>query len=280
MFRRSVLTIAVAATAAMSVLATAAEVTFVLKSGERHSGTLVYHRDANINLRSGGNERSFPQSDIALIQFVGGDPSREEVARLPEGGDPPELDRNTVVLRNGDMIRGKVYIFNENDVVFDTRDGRRTFNMGDIARIYMSAPAARNLFPSSGTLNTAPAATGNAAGVRVEANQDWADTGVTVRQGQSVAFEVTGGEVRVVPDGTTGPDGDPSLPRPRTTFGSRPASMNIGQLIGRIGNGGPFPIGSNRDPITMSGNGRLYLSVYDTERGDNSGAFIVKVTRR
>jgi hypothetical protein len=30
----------------------------------------------------------------------------------------------------------------------------------------------------------------------------------------------------------------------------------------------------------MGGNGRLYLSVYDTERGDNSGAFIVKVTRR
>jgi hypothetical protein len=113
MFRRSVLTIAMAVTVAMTVVATAAEVTFVLKSGERHSGTLVYHRDANINLRSGGNERSFPQSDIALIQFVGGDPSREEVARLPEGGDPPELDRNTVVLRNGDMIRGKVYIFNE-----------------------------------------------------------------------------------------------------------------------------------------------------------------------
>jgi hypothetical protein len=279
MFRRSVLTIAVAVTAAMSVLATAAEVTFVLKSGERHSGTLVYHRDANINLRSGGNERSFPQSDIAVIQFVGGDPSREEVARLPEGGDPPELDRNTVVLRNGDMIRGKVYIFNENDVVFDTRDGRRTFNMGDIARIYMSAPAARSLFPSSGTASSVPA-TGSAVGIRVEANQDWADTGMTVRQGQQVAFEVTGGEVRVVSDKTTGPDGDPSLPRPRTTFGNRPASMNIGQLVGRVGNGGAFPIGSNREPILMSGNGRLYLSVYDTDRGDNSGAFIVKVTRR
>ncbi|HEX5217184.1 MAG TPA: hypothetical protein VFV98_17090 [Vicinamibacterales bacterium] len=268
-----------AMTAAMGMVATAAEVTFVLKNGERHSGTLVYHRDANINLRSGGNERSFPQSDIALIQFVGGDPSREEVARLPEGGDPPELDRNTVVLRNGDMIRGKVYIFNENDVVFDTRDGRRTFNMGDIARIYMSAPAARSLFPSTSTPSSLPA-TGGPVGVRVAANEDWADTGLTVRQGQRVAFEVTGGEVRVVPDRTTGPDGDPSLPRPRTTFGNRPSGLNIGQLVGRIGNGGPFPIGSNREPILMGGNGRLYLSVYDTERGDNSGGFIVKVTRR
>ena len=97
MLRRKLLMIAVAVTAAMGVVATAAEVTFVLKSGERHSGTLVYHRDANISLRSGGNERSFPQSDIALIQFVGGNPSREEIARLPEGGDPPELDRNTVI---------------------------------------------------------------------------------------------------------------------------------------------------------------------------------------
>lgn len=272
--------IAVAMTAALGVVATAAEVTFVLKNGERHSGTLVYHRDANINLRTGGNERSFPQSDIALIQFVGGDPSRDEIARLPEGGDPPELDRNTVVLRNGDMVRGKVYIFNQNDVVFDTRDGRRTFNMGDIARIYMSAPAARSLFPSAGGTASTASSGGSPVGVRVEATQDWVDSGLTVRQGQRVSFEVTGGEVRVAPDRTTGPDGDASLPRPRGTFGNRPASMNIGQLIGRIGTGGAFPIGSNRDPITMGGNGRLYLSVYDTERGDNSGAFTVKVTRQ
>jgi hypothetical protein len=277
MLRRKLLMIAVAVTAAMGVVATAAEVTFVLKSGERHSGTLVYHRDANVSLRSGGNERSFPQSDIAVIQFVGGNPSREEIARLPEGGDPPELDRNTVVLRNGDMIRGKVYTFNENDIVFDTRDGRRTFNMGDIARLYMSAPAARSLFPSSGSTSTAPE---TSDGIRVEANRDWTDAGLTVRQGDRVSFEVTGGEVRVVPDRTTGPDGDPSLPRPRSTFGSRPASMNIGQLVFRIGNGGAFPIGSNREPILMSGSGRLYLGVNDTERGDNSGAFIVKVTRR
>lgn len=280
MLRRKLPMIAGAIALAMSVVASAAEVTFVLKNGERHSGTLVYHRDANISLRSGGNERSFPQTDIALIQFVGGDPSREEVARLPEGGDPPELDRNTVVLRNGDMVRGKVYMFNENDIAFDTRDGRRTFNMGDIARLYMSAPASRSLFPSSG--GGASPAPESADGVRVEANRDWTETPLTVRRGDRVSFEVTGGEVRVAGERPSGPDGDSAIPRPRPFGGNRLPlqSMNVGGLIGRVGNGAAFPIGSNREAIVMGGAGRLYLGVNDNERGDNSGAFVVKVTRR
>ena len=58
------------------------------------------------------------------------------------------------------------------------------------------------------------------------------------------------------------------------------ATMGVGGLIGRIGNGPVFPIGANRNPITMPADGRLMLGVNDDVYGDNAGAFLVTVTRR
>jgi hypothetical protein len=112
--------------------------------------------------------------------------------------------------------------------------------------------------------------------VRVDANPAWTDTGLTVRRGDRVAFRATG-EINFgrSPGQTAGSDGNASLRK-----GSYPVSgMPVGALVGRIGNGAPFAIGSNTQPITMPADGRLTLGVNDDQVGDNSGFFSVVVTR-
>ena len=52
-----------------------------------------------------------------------------------------------------------------------------------------------------------------------------------------------------------------------------------GALIGRIGTGEPFLIGTITQPIPMPGIGRLMIGINDDQLGDNSGAYSVVVTR-
>ena len=50
-----------------------------------------------------------------------------------------------------------------------------------------------------------------------------------------------------------------------------------GALVGRIGNGQPFPIGDARTAFDMSDNGRLFLGINDDHVADNSGNYVVRV---
>jgi len=53
----------------------------------------------------------------------------------------------------------------------------------------------------------------------------------------------------------------------------------VAALIGRVGNGTPFPIGSSTQPIVMPDSGRLMLGNNDSQAADNSGAFFVTVSK-
>jgi hypothetical protein len=112
--------------------------------------------------------------------------------------------------------------------------------------------------------------------VRVEANQRWTDTGLMVQSGERVAFGTTG-TIEFGKGMSTGPDGDKNL-------GSRPGyairDMPVGGLIGRVGTGTPFAIGSASSPITMPTAGRLSLGVNDDAYADNSGGYDVIIYRR
>jgi hypothetical protein len=112
--------------------------------------------------------------------------------------------------------------------------------------------------------------------VRVEANPGWTDTGIAVRGGDRVTFHATG-QITYghTPGQTAGPDGNAQVKKNSYPVGGMP----VGGLVGRVGNGAPFPIGSNTQPITMPADGRLTLGVNDDEVGDNSGFFSVVVTR-
>jgi hypothetical protein len=266
---------------ATGLMAATADATFVLKNGERHSGRLVYHQSADVNLVIGGEERSFPIDDIALITFDGTEPTKEEIDSLPTDAVPVELDRHTLVLRSGERLRGKFYDFRNERVEFHSRSGsgginRRDFALGDVRRLYFSAPSSRSLFANAPS--EAPATTPLPAGltVRVAGNQQWTDTQLNVRSGERIAF-MTSGTVTVLAGGAeAGPDGLADVARGRTL---PVRAMAVGGLIARVGNSAPFPIGGNTAPVRMPASGRLQLGINDTEFVDNGGHFDVAIRR-
>ena len=107
----------------------------------------------------------------------------------------------------------------------------------------------------------------------VQARQQWTDTGIAVRGGQTIYFEASG-KVRWGRDRQDGPDGENNSPRnPSRPIPSRPAAA----LIGRVGDDAPFYIGSDTEGIRVRGSGTLYLGLNDETLEDNSGAFRVSV---
>ena len=136
--------------AALTVQA-ATQVTFVFKNGARLSGTFSYHHDANYNLIISGKERLYASSEIAVIMFVTAEPTAKEISDLSVDGGPTEHDRHMITFRNGRTLRGKIYDFQGDNIVIDARDGsgkiaRQTFAMSAVARLYVNAPASRQIF--------------------------------------------------------------------------------------------------------------------------------------
>jgi len=263
------------------LVAAAADATFVLKSGERHSGQLVYHGTDKVGLVINGQERAFPFDDIALIAFAGVDINRQEIDQLPTSDNPPELERHMLVFRDGRTLKGKLHDFKGEMISFDTRTeggsvDRRQIPMNQVSRLYLSAPASRNLFGNApvGGVVTQPGEVAGRRTVRVEANRAWTDTGLDVRMRDRITFNANG-TIRIGTE-EAGPNGSNERPT-RPSIPVR--TLNVGALIGRIDNGTPFPIGSRTAPVVMRSSGRLFLGVNDDHLADNSGFFEVIVSR-
>ena len=109
--------------------------------------------------------------------------------------------------------------------------------------------------------------------VNVSARNQWTDSGVQVRNGQTIYFEASG-KIRWGRDRQDGPDGENNSPRnPNRPIPGRPAAA----LIGRVGDDAPFFIGSDTQGIRVRGSGTLFLGVNDETFEDNSGSFRVTV---
>lgn len=254
--------------------------TFVLRSGERVSGELSYKGGTNYTL----NGRDYPSSDIAIIEFVPGDPSAAELNQIPTvDNNPSEHERHVFVTRGGEVILGKIYHISPdgNTITFDRRGGgRQDIAADDLARIYVNPAGARSVHRGVLAAPVATSGVAPAGAITVNANTPWTDTGITVKKGDRVSFS-TSGQVQVAPGGnaeyTANPDGSGSL---NVARGNHPVpAMAPGGLIAKVGNSAPFPIGSNSQAITMPVNGRLYLGVNDDQVADNSGAFFVTIIR-
>jgi len=110
--------------------------------------------------------------------------------------------------------------------------------------------------------------------IRVDANQQWTDTGINIRAGDTITFD-TQGTVRISGNrndvagagGTLSGRRDANAPLPNQVAGA---------LIARIGNSPPLFIG-NRRSVRAPFGGRLYLGINDDNLGDNSGDFQVTV---
>jgi len=250
--------------------------TFVLRNGDRVSGELSYKGGTSYTL----NGRDYPSRDIALIEFVPGEPSAAELSAIPTvDNNPSEHERHVFVTRNGEIIFGKIYHISAdgNTFTFDRREGgRQDIAADNLARVYVNPAGARSVYNRIVAANAPVGTSGTAMTIRVPANQAWTDTGLTVNQGDRVSFQASG-EITYgrSPGQTATPDGgaerranypDPTVP--------------VGALIGKVGNSAPFGIGTQGQPLGMPASGRLMIGVNDNELADNGGFFTVVVVKQ
>jgi hypothetical protein len=239
--------------------------TLVLRSGERISGELVDHGGVGFTMRVNGANRQVPTGEVAVVEFAGGDLTAEQRAKV-QAGQP------IVVLRSGQVIDGRLADISGTrplKIIVDTPSGQRDFASNDVARVYYAVPGGAAV---ATTGQAAPAA--GSQTVNVDAKQPWTDAGMAVRRGDRVAFTATG-DIDIMSGAgmSAGPAGTTAVSAGRYPVQGAPA----GALIGRIGNGRPFLIGSNTQPITMTDNGRLFVGVNDNAFDDNSGSFSVSI---
>jgi hypothetical protein len=272
------------------------QATFVLRNGQRVSGELTYKGGTSYTLSG----RDYPSDDIALIEFVGGTPSADELRQIPSvDNNPSEHERHVFVTRNGEVIFGKIYHISAdgNTITFDRREGgRQDISADQLARVYVNPAGARSVYAnvlnaSGGAVpadsrrfgqgrNRGASGTAGTIGnrIRVNGNQPWADTGIEVRAGDRLTFS-SSGQIRVAqgdaPETLASVDGAGSF---QSTGRYPVATAPAGALIGRIGNAAPFGIGSQTS-LTMPASGRLFLGVNDDNFGDNSGSFTVTIGR-
>lgn len=277
-------------------LMAAEQATFILTDGERISGVVVSHTEERTNIRADkqefnvrvadGREVPIPFDHVAVIDFVGGQPQSAELAALTDDS------AHTMAMRNGTIVKGRLV-----DLIAgirvkwrDTNGTTREVPINEVRRVYLNNASARTAFnytapAASATdrgITPATAPTGTAGRrratreVEVGADTQWNDTGITVTRGERLTFSARG---RVGfgsgPTQTAGPEGNEELRR--STFPVR--DVPVGSLIGRIGNGAPFLIGRNTQPIVAPDSGRLMLAVNDDDYGDNEGAFRVAIMR-
>jgi hypothetical protein len=191
------------------------------------------------------------------------------------------LEADTLVLRDGRRVPGTLVAVRDGLVEFEAeRSGfggrdRLRLDRDEIVRIEFNDGRDRPAFGGEPATGGGRPSGLRERDVRVDARTPWTDTGVVVRQGQSVYFSASG-RVRWGPSRQDGPEGERGSPRnDGRPIPSRPAAA----LIGRVGDGDDyFFIGDGGEGIRMRATGRLSLGINDDFLNDNSGSFSVTVS--
>lgn len=244
--------------------------TLALRSGERPSGQLVDMNGRGFILNINGQERAIPASEVAAVEFVVGPPPADAQARI-NAGQP------VVVMRSGQVIDGRLSDIGGTAplrLTIETASGPRDFSSSEVAQVYVNpVPTAANSGQAAAPSAPAPIPAG---AIAVPANQAWTDSGVTVRRRDRLIFNAVG-DVLISPTVSSGIGGNPAVTNAAVRYPLQGGFA--GALIGRVGNGTPFLIGTNTQPIEVTGTGKLYLGVNDDQLGDNSGEYHVTVRR-
>lgn len=191
------------------------------------------------------------------------------------------LSADTLVMRNGDRVQGQLIGVRDGIVEFEAQRGffgreRMRVDVADVRGIEFdrsNRPESDNDRPGAGAPASRPGGMRERS-VVVNASEQWRDTGIVVRPGQTVYFEASG-KVRWGPGRQDGPDGERNSPRNEARpMPNRPAAA----LIGRVGESNDyFFIGDETGAIRVRGSGRLFLGINDDYLRDNSGSFRVTV---
>lgn len=268
------LTLAVAAT---SVLFAQVGVTLQLRNGESFNATLIDLGAAGFEVSVNGSTRRIPKDQVAMIDFG---PSVKVTASAFQG--MTALD-HLVVLRNGDT-----FLADFDDVggtsplrlSFKTARGDRELTSNDVARIYLARPSTVKATPDLGDDPGGGGGMQADGSIAVPANQPWTDTTMQVRVGEYLRFDVSRTIRFGSGDGDTATADGNAEGRARAVLRSVPVRiLPVGGLIGRVGSGQPFAIGTAPEPIRMPATGRLWLGINDLSFEDNSGWFRVVINR-
>jgi hypothetical protein len=267
-------------------LSAATRATFIMTNGQRVSGELVFHGgqgnnmiDNQLNLGNNGAEQSYPMDKVAVIDIAGGTPSQDELNRALSANQ-------SMATRDGKVRTGQfVNIRNGSTLIWRNDSGQeQQYGLDTVARVYLNTQSARQLYnfnpstppaasPPAGTTGVAVRAQRRGNAYAIAGNQPWVDTGIQVKARDQVTFRVTGGVATVGNSPLVGPQGKTGALSDKYPM----PTMQNGALIGRIGTGQPFPIGSQQTPIQMPSDGTLQLGINDDYFGDNSGAFTVTI---
>lgn len=180
---------------------------------------------------------------------------------------------DTLVLRDGQRIRGTLVGVAGREIEFEERRGRRVrIPREEVERIEFEQDVDTSRDERGGT--------GVPRGMRerrvaVASNQQWTDTGIDVRAGQQI-YLVSSGQVRWGPNRRDGVGGERNSPENR----NRPIPNRPGAaLIGKVGDRDEFFfIGEDSGPFRARSSGRLFLGINDDVLTDNSGSFTVDVS--
>jgi hypothetical protein len=277
MFRNAQKLLLVAGALAVGIMAAplGAQVTatLVLKNGQRHTGTnLGYRSDRpEVAVRTSLNEEPrVPLDQVAYVDFGG---TADTTVNL-SGSE------QAVVLRDGSVVKGQVLELGHTNpadqstpylVVFRTSAGEeRRLPVAQVARVYFGSASGVG---TSGSASQVP----EGSGIAVPANQAWTSSGFTVRRGEVLNFSSTG-EARLSADSADVAHASGALSQ-RHAQNSPLPRVFAGALIGRVGNGQPFPIGGPTNTVTMPAAGQLFLGINDDDVNDNQGGFRVTIQR-
>ena len=210
-----------------------------------------------------GSRQSFEVHDWNNDGVLDGDEVNEGVARQGRTVEDENFDRvdqfENLDVNNNNRIdarewHGTVVAFNRLDLNDDNVLSRAEFG--------------------ATAVNNNPVATSGDF-VRVEGTQEWTDTGITIRAGDTINFDAQG-TVRLS-NGRNDIAGAGGTLSGRREANAPLPNQVAGALIARIGNSPPLFIG-NRRSVRAPFGGRLYLGVNDDYLNDNSGDFQVTVT--
>ena len=271
MMKRALLSLLLLAPLAIPVVAQVpgAPATIVTRAGERIQAEVIDIAAPGLLIRQNGQERNLPTSEVAQIDFAGDGRSQAGV-----GGEP------RVLLRNGQTVEGRLSDIGGNRpkiLYVDTPSGQRQLNSDEVALVVLNptgaAAAAAGTNRVTGTVGTVGRR--QTTTYTIPANQQWTETDVTVRDGETLQFR-SAGEIEYAPNAKANPAG---VPRQGPGGNDVPLpNAPAGALIGRVDNGQPFLIGRNTS-VRMPASGTLFLGINDDGVGDNRGDFRVIIAR-
>jgi hypothetical protein len=263
MISRTVVALSIAACAVASTASAQENATFTLRSGERVSGQLMDLGGVGFTVRVNDQERRIPANDMAVIDFTGGGTSQSDWDRLSSG--------QFAVLKDGQIVTGQLTDVGGSSPLrlsFSVNGANRDIQSNAVARIVLARPndAPAASIPSNPSIgNTSP------QGVSVSAQQAWTPTGVIVARGETVTVSATGDINFGAGTSSSNGSSERNAANPVPTVGT-------GALIARIGNGQPFPIGS-QTRFQAPAAGQLFLGINDTHVQDNDGTYQVQIQR-